>query len=70
MFEQQEDRYRCIEKDDGTKEWYNEKIELHREDGPAIERPDGTREWYKHGFLDRENGPAIEEPDGTKQWYM
>ena len=31
--------------DDRT-DWYNEKGQLHREDGPAVELIDGTKEWY------------------------
>jgi hypothetical protein len=30
----------------GTKRWYDEQWELHREDGPAVESPDGYKAWY------------------------
>ena len=30
----------------GTKCWYNEQGQSHREDGPAIEWADGDKEWY------------------------
>jgi hypothetical protein len=30
----------------GTKRWYNENGEYHREDGPAIEWFDDFNEWY------------------------
>ena len=33
----------------GTKHWYNENGELHREDGPAVEWGDGSKEWYING---------------------
>jgi hypothetical protein len=55
---------------DGTKRWYNEKNQLHREDGPAIEGSDGTKYWYKNGKLHREDGPAIEYADGKKEWWV
>ena len=34
---------------DGTKRWYNENGQLHREDGPAVERADGRKEWHVNG---------------------
>jgi antitoxin component YwqK of YwqJK toxin-antitoxin module len=48
-----------------TRLYYNEKNELHREDGPAEERfyTSGkicSRRWYFEGKLHRENGPAVE----------
>ena len=33
----------------GTKIWYNEQGQLHREDGPAVEYADGSKRWYQHG---------------------
>ena len=30
----------------GTKCWYNEQGQRHREDGPAIEWADGAKEWH------------------------
>lgn len=29
--------------------WYNEKEQLHREDGPAIESKGGYKEWFLNG---------------------
>ena len=55
--------------DDGTRIYYNENKERHREDGPAVERADGSKEWWLNGKRHREDGPAIEHPDGTKYWY-
>lgn len=49
--------------------FYNEKGELHREDGPAIEYANGDKYWYKNGQFHREDGPAIEYADGNKFWY-
>ena len=55
---------------DGTIRYYNDKNELHREDGPAIEWADGLKEWYKNGKRHREDGPAIERANGKKEyWY-
>ena len=33
----------------GTKCWYNEQGQRHREDGPAIEWADGTKYWHING---------------------
>jgi hypothetical protein len=54
----------------GTKRWYNEQGELHREDGPAIEYANGIKKWYLNGLLHREDGPAIEYVTGNKEWYL
>ena len=35
---------------DGTKRYYNENNQLHREDGPAIEYADGDKYWYINGI--------------------
>jgi antitoxin component YwqK of YwqJK toxin-antitoxin module len=55
--------------DNGTRCWYNQNGQRHREDGPAIEWADGTKSWYRNGELHREDGPAVEWADGTKIWY-
>ena len=34
---------------DGTIYWWDEKHDLHREDGPAVEYSDGSRSWYLNG---------------------
>jgi hypothetical protein len=54
----------------GTKEWYNSKGQLHREDGPAAEAINGSRLWYINGCTHREDGPAIEWCGGEKRWYI
>ena len=33
----------------GTKYWYNDKRQFHREDSPAIEWLDGDKEWWING---------------------
>ena len=50
-------------------EYYNEKDDLHREDGPAVEYANGKKEWFKNGERHREDGPAIEHANGEKHWY-
>ena len=57
---------------DGTKRWYNERGELHREENdlPAIEYADGKKAWYKNGQLHRDNDlPAVIYYWGDKYWY-
>jgi len=56
----------------GTKRWYNEKGELHRDgDKPAIEWIDGDKTWFKNGKLHRDRDkPAIEIANGGKYWYQ
>lgn len=59
---------------EGTKGWYNEKGQFHREDGPAVEDNFGYKAWYKNGKRHREDGPAVEWSNGklhgTKQWWL
>jgi hypothetical protein len=54
----------------GNKCWFNEKGELHREDGPAIEYADGNQEWYQNGELHRLDGAAIITNMGDKYWFI
>ena len=53
----------------GIIEYFNEKSQLHREDGPARIWPDGSQIWYKNDKCHRENGPAAILPNGTQYWY-
>jgi hypothetical protein len=55
---------------DGSKEWFNDRGQFHRLDGPAYERKDGSNFWFANGELHREDGPAGEYTDGTKMWYL
>jgi len=57
-------------KSDGTKQWKNERGQLHRLDGPAVESADGTKYWYQNDKLHRLDGPAIEKTNGNKYWYQ
>jgi len=56
--------------EDGNKRWYNDRGELHREDGPAIEWVDGSKEWYINDKFHREDGPAAEYVNGGNRWYI
>ena len=54
----------------GTRCYYNNAGELHRDDGPAVEWYDGTKDWYQNGQLHRTDVPAIERSNGTKEWFQ
>ena len=54
----------------GSLRWYNEKGQLHREDGPAFIRSNGDCFWRKNGKRHRENGPAVEWSNGYKEWWV
>jgi uncharacterized protein (UPF0216 family) len=51
-------------------QWFNEKGQLHRVDGPAVEGANGTKHWYQKDQLHRIDGPAVEWASGTKHWYI
>ena len=52
-------------------EYYNDKDELHRTDGPAIEYDSGSKYWYVNGIPHREDDlPAKERYNGDKYWYL
>jgi hypothetical protein len=51
-------------------EYYNEKGELHRTDGPAVLWNDGSKDWIINGQYHREDGPAMEYSNGSKYWYI
>jgi len=55
---------------EGTKRYYDENGEFHREDGPALEWPNGIKVWYKHGKVHREDGPAKDYGDGIHYYYF
>ena len=62
--------YKVIVDDENTINWYNEKGQLDRLDGPAVEWANGDKEWYTNGKLNRLDGPAAEYVDGTKMWFV
>jgi hypothetical protein len=51
----------------GTKSWYDENGNSHREDGPAYEDANGAKIWYWHGQLHREESMNILMV--AKIWY-
>lgn len=53
------------------REYFNERGQLHRIDGPAKQRLDefGFDAWYENGELHREEAPAQIWAEGTKYWY-
>lgn len=51
-------------------EYFNNKGEKHREDGPAVEWNHGDKYYYKNGLLHRIDGPAIDRINGTKMYYV
>lgn len=56
----------------GTEKWYNEKNELHREDGPAViyKYKEDRKEWWINGKLHRVGAPAIIEKNKTEEWWV
>jgi len=57
---------------DGTKSWYNEKEQLHREnDLPARISKDGTMEWFKYGkYKRKKNKPTIIKSDNSLVFHQ
>ena len=54
----------------GSKRWYDDAGECHREDGPAVELSDSCKGWFRHGKLHREDGPAVCFRNGDTAWYL
>jgi hypothetical protein len=54
----------------GTKYWYNDNYETHREDGPAIIWANGNQQYYQHDQLHRTDGPAEVFWDGDCSYYQ
>ena len=63
-------KYRVEIDEDGTRCYYNNAGQLHRDDGPAVEYADGSKRWYQNGQKHRTDGPAIEYATGDKYWYQ
>ena len=63
-------KYRIEADEDGTRCYYNNAGQLHRDDGPAVEYADGLKYWYQNGQKHRTDGPAIEYSDGDKSWFQ
>jgi hypothetical protein len=54
----------------GSKCWYNDKGQLHRDDGPAAELRSGNKYWCINGKFHRLDGPAIERCDLHQEWWI
>ena len=63
-------KYRVEVAKDGTRRYYNNAGELHRDEGPAVEWADGSKGWFQNGQRHRIDGPAIERANGTKEWVQ
>ena len=63
-------KYNIVTSSQGTRRYFNNANQLHREDGPAIISPNGTKLWYQNDQCHRTDGPAIMWPDGRKWWYL
>lgn len=57
-------------KNDNSILHYNDKGELHNENGPAVIWSDGAQFWYMNGDLHNENGPAVIHNDDVKFWFV
>lgn len=55
---------------EGNRRWYNDKNQLHREDGPAVEYTTGDKTWFQNGKFHRIDGPAIEYSDSYPIWFI
>ena len=64
--------YRIEVTNAGTRRYYNNANQLHREDGPAITDTNGNQWWYQNNVLHRVDGPAVECTcgGGGKYWYQ
>ena len=63
-------KYRIEVTNAGTRRYYNNAGELHRDEGPAVEWADSTTVWYQNDHIHRTAGPAIEYPNGNKEWWQ
>jgi len=63
-------KYRIVVNEYGTRRYYNNAGELHRDEGPAIEQVNGDKFWYQNGLRHRTDGAAVEWPSGNKVWYI
>ena len=54
----------------GTRRYYNNAGQIHRDNGPAVLTAFETKIWMQNGQLHRTDGPAVVWFEGTKQWYQ
>ena len=62
--------YKVTVDKDKTIRWYNDKVQLHRLDGPAVEWADGSKEWWVEDKRHCLDGPAFEDAHGCKAWWV
>ena len=60
--------YYIEEYDNGSKEYYDENKNLHKDDGPAVNYSNGDKEYWCYGKRHRKNGPAV--IIGNKQYWF
>ena len=50
--------------------YFNNKIDVHKNNGPAFINTNGHLVYYKNGKFHREDGPALIWSDGDKWYYL
>lgn len=60
---------KVIIKENGTKIYYNDDEQEHRDDGPAIISVNGDRSWLTRGLLDNDDIPSVLRSTGAILWY-
>ena len=63
-------KYRVEVDSYGTRRYYNNAGQMHRDNGPAVLTAFETKIWMQNGLKHRTDGPAVVWFDGTKQWYQ
>ena len=63
-------KYNIVVDRSGTRLYFAQGGQLHRDEGPAIEYVSGSKEWYQNGVRHRENGPAVIWKDGCLEWWI
>lgn len=54
----------------GNIKYYNERGQLHRDNGPAVIAPHMGKFWFVNGMKHRVDGPAHEYDNGGYRWYF
>lgn len=54
----------------GTKQYFNDIGQWHREDGPALISRTGTKWWYKNDNLSSEEYPSAIVLNGIAEWRI
>lgn len=53
----------------GTKYYFNDETQFHRDDGPAIIHKDGSKSWYVNGEANDPKNPSVFFANGIFLWY-